>query len=482
MLKSEKIQAMDTIFNPQNIVVIGASKSIMKWGTIIMANLVSGGYQRKIYPINPRQSHILGVKAYPSIHDIPESPDMVFLCLPANSAPEFVDICGNANANTLVLIAAGFGEIGPDGAQLAEKVKSIAKKYPLLNIIGPNTMGVSNPRINMYALMPPVAPSKGNIAFVSQSGNLGTQMMAFGETQRVGFSKFVSSGNELILRTEDYIEYFGQDSETDVILCYIEGIRDQRRFFQVTKEVSKRKPIIVFKAGKYEEGARAAHSHTGALAGSYELYQAIFKQCGIIEAKNTIEMIDFAKAFSRHPPLKGDQIGILSWGGGWGVITTDNVVSAGLKVPPLPEDILQKLDAILPPFWSRNNPIDLVGSLNRRSHIKTLEYLYEAGMDGIIAMGIVTGGAFDAEKYKMFFREDPQEIEAFADSFNQTDFRFLKKIKKLMTRYQKPIIIVALTENELLASDDFVIYSMPEQATKALKELYGYYLYRLKNK
>lgn len=469
---------MDAIFHPKNVAIIGASKSIMKWGTIIMANLVSGGFKGKIYPINLTQRHILGIPAYKSLDLLPEPADMVFICLPAKTTPKFVEICGEAKARTVVLIAGGFSEIGPDGVILESKIKKIASKYSNLNIIGPNTMGVCNPSINMYALMPPVAPKKGTIAFISQSGNLGTQMMAFGETQHIGFSKFVSSGNELALRTEDFIEYFGQDPETKVILCYIEAIRDTKKFIQVAKEVSLKKPIIIYKSGKYKEGARAAQSHTGALAGSYELYQAIFKQCGIIEAINTIEMIDYAKAFSRLPPLQGDRIGILSWGGGWAVITADKVIDAGLKVPPLPKETIQKLDAILPPFWSRNNPIDLVGSLNRRSHVKSLEYLYESGMDGIIALGVVTGGAFNVEKYRIFVKKYIEEMQIFKDEFDKSDIRFLKKIKNLMNRYQKPIIIVTLVENELVTGDDFVIYSMPEQATQALKKLYDYYQYR----
>ncbi len=482
MNRSKKLEAMNSIFYPKNISIIGASKSIMKWGTIILANLISGGYGGKVYPINLKQSQILGIKAYPSLSALPEPVDMVYICLPAKMTAEFVEICGDANAKTVVLIAGGFSEIGSEGVKLEEEIKLIAKKYPLLNVIGPNTMGVANPHMNMFALMPPVTPKKGSIAFVSQSGNLGTQMMAFGETQHVGFSKFVSSGNEIILRTEDFIEYFGQDPDTKAILCYIEGIRDLNKFKRVTKEASLKKPIIVFKAGKYAEGAQAAKSHTGALSGSYALYQSIFKQSGIIEAKNTVEMIDYAKAFSRLPPLKGDKIGILSWGGGWAVITTDKVIENGLKVPPLPPEIVQKLDQILPPFWSRNNPIDLVGSLNRRSHLKSLEYLYESGMDGIIAMGVVTGGAFDAEKYSMFFREDPTEIEVFGESFNKTDFRFLKKIKQLMTIHRKPIIIVSLTKSDLFTGEDFVIYSMPEQATQAFKKLYEYYQFRSNHK
>ncbi|MFX1293229.1 MAG: acetate--CoA ligase family protein [Promethearchaeota archaeon] len=478
MFQSKKLRAMESIFNPKNIAVIGASKSILKWGSIILANLISGGYQNKVYPINLKQSHILGIKAYPSLNTLPEPADMVYICLPAKMAPEYVEICGEANVKTIVLIAAGFSEIGPEGVKLEDEVKSIAKKYPVLNIIGPNTMGIANPHIKMYALMPPVTPKKGTIAFVSQSGNLGTQMMSFGESQHVGFSKFVSSGNELLLRTEDFIEYFGQDPETNTILCYVEGIKDPKKFTRIAKQVSLKKPIIIYKSGKYTEGARAALSHTGALTGSYKLYQAIFKQCGIIEARNTIEMIDYAKAFSRIPLLKGDKIGILSWGGGWAVITADKVIESGLKVPSLPPKIIQKLDIILPPYWSKNNPIDLVGTLNRRSHLKSLEYLYEAGMDGIIALGVITGGIFSTKKYQIF-QEKLSEVEIFMNEFNKTDIQFLKKIKKLINKYQKPIIIVTLTENELVTGDDFVIYSMPEQATQAFKKLYNYYKYRL---
>jgi len=483
MLPAKKL--LDSIFYPKNIAILGASKNIMKWGSIILMNIIAGGYESQVYPINLTNPRILGFQAYPSLQDLPETPDMVFICLPAENTPEFVEECGKAGANTVVAIAGGFSEAGAEGKRLEEEIKDIAKNYPYMNIVGPNTMGICNPQVNLYALMPTVTPRKGAIAFVSQSGNLGTQLMGLGVQEHVGFSKFVSSGNEIVLRLEDYIEYFGEDPETKVILCYIESIKDPKKFIRIASQVSLKKPIIVFKSGKSDIGARAAQSHTGALAGSYELYQAIFKQCGIIEAENTIELIDYAKAFSRLPPLKGDKIGIISWGGGWGVITADRVVNAGLKVPPLPKEIVQKIDKYLPPFWSKNNPIDLVGSLNRKGHLKCLEYLYESGMDGIIVLGIIIGGAFDPQKYDMLSKVlkeefDPQEIQVFKDEFDNMDLQFLKRMKKLMEHYQKPIIVVSLSQSEKILEQEVVIYSMPEQATQAMKKLYEYYQYRSK--
>ncbi|MHA1652346.1 MAG: acetate--CoA ligase family protein [Candidatus Helarchaeota archaeon] len=480
MSNSKKLKAIDAVFHPKNVVILGASKNIMKWGTIILANIISGGYKGKVYPISLKQAHILGIKAYKSITELPETPDMVFICLPADKTPEFVKICGKEKANTVVIIAGGFREAGPKGELLEDEIKKITKQYPFLNIIGPNTMGVCNPHIKLYALMPTVTPEKGDIAFVSQSGNLGTQMMAFGMRQHIGFSRFVSSGNELILRTEDFIEYFGEDPDTKVIICYIEGIHDIEKFVRVCKEVSLKKPIIIFKAGKYEAGIRAAKSHTGALTGSYELYQSIFKQCGIIEAKTTTELIDYAKAFSRLPLLKGDKIGIISWGGGWGVVTADQVVKAGLKVPPLSPATIEQIDKYLPPFWSKNNPIDLVGTLSRRAHLKTFEILYESGMDGIIALGIIVGGAFDVDKYKACIEEEQEALQAFKEEFDRSDFKFLKRMKKLMDTYQKPIIGVSLMDNEKLLKENVVIYSMPEQAVQVMRKLYDYYQYRSK--
>jgi len=485
MLLLKKLQAMDSIFHPENITIIGASKNIMKWGTIILANIISGGYQGQLYPINLTQPRILGLQAYPSLQDLPEPPDMVFICLPANNTPDFIEECGKADAKTVVAIAGGFSESGVEGKRLEEEIREIAKKYPYMNVVGPNTMGVCNPYTNLYALMPTITLRKGTIAFVSQSGNIGTQLMSLGEKEHIGFSKFVSSGNEIVLQLEDYIEYFGEDPETQVILCYIESIKKHKKFIQITSRISQKKPIIVFKAGKSDVGARASQSHTGALAGSYELYHAIFKQCGVIEAENTIELIDYAKAFSRLPPLKGDKIGIISWGGGWGVITADKLVNAGLKVPALPEESVRKINAYLPAFWSKNNPIDLVGSLNRRSHLKTLECLYESGMDGIIVLGIIIGGAFDPAKYNILLKVpdsefSAQEIKMFKEEFDNMDLQFLKRMKKLMDRYQKPIVIVSLMQNEKILEQELVIYSMPEQATQAMKKLYEYYHYRSK--
>lgn len=307
----EKTSAeLDCLFNPRNVAVIGASKNIMKWGCIILANIITGGYKGDIYPINPKEKEIQGFKAYPDVCDVPGEVDLAMIVTPARTVPDVMKRCAKKGVKAVVVVPGGFSEEGGGGLELEREVVKIAEAGKI-RMVGPNTMGVFSGNLSMCAMMPPVRPLPGAISFVSQSGNLGTQLLGLGQMHEVGFSKFASSGNEAALFTEDYIEYFGADPQTKVVLAYIEGLDHGRKFLEIAKKVTRKKPLVVFKGGQTDAGARAARSHCGAMAGRDSIYNAAFKQAGAIRAATPDEMLDLARALVSLPLPKGNRVGII---------------------------------------------------------------------------------------------------------------------------------------------------------------------------
>ena len=313
----------DLLFNPKSIALIGASNNIGKWGAIIFLNILLGGYPGRLYPVNPKEEKILGHKAYGRVTQISDPVDLAIIAIPAHLTRESVQDCIRKGIRMAIVITSDFSETGEEGARLEKELTAMARAAGL-RLVGPNTMGIFSASASLTALMPPVRPKKGSVSLVSQSGNIGTQMLGWGEKFAVGFSKYVSSGNEGDLRSEDYLRFLGQDPETRVILLYIEGLDDGREFFEKAKKITSHKPIIAFKGGRTLAGSRAAKSHSGAMAGVKEIYEAAFRQAGILRASTPEEMLEWGAAFSSLPPLRGKRVAILTRGGGWG------------SLPPMP--------------------------------------------------------------------------------------------------------------------------------------------------
>ncbi|PIU65042.1 MAG: hypothetical protein COS84_07465 [Armatimonadetes bacterium CG07_land_8_20_14_0_80_40_9] len=470
---------LNPIFNPQSVAVIGASRNPLKWGFIVLGNIVLGKYKGKIYPVNPNIDNVLGLKAYPNLKSIEDEIDLAVIITPADTVREIMKECVKRRVKSAVVISAGFSETGEEGAKLEEEVVKIARQGGV-HLVGPNTMGVFGADPNLCALMPPVKPLRGSVSFVAQSGNLGTQLLGLGEAQGVGFSKFACSGNEGDLHCEDYIKFFGDDPQTKVILAYIEGLDEGRKFLEIAKEVSKRKPIVILKAGRTQAGSRAAVSHTGALSGSKEIYDAAFKQAGIIRASTAEEMLDFSRGFASLPLPKGRRVGILTWGGGWGVVTADACEEGGLKVATLPEEVIKELNKLLPPYWSKGNPIDLVGSLDRPSHLRCLEVLGKCEeIEGIIALGILGASPIFTSMLSSSPDLSPiKEVKFFEKEFEKVDQEFEVKIVELMKEYKKPIIGVNMfSDQEAKEKGNIPIYPSPERAVKVMVKLFEYHNY-----
>lgn len=478
---------LDKIFNPTSIAMIGASNVPAKWGSFLLINLLAGGYPREnIYPVNPREKEIHGLPAYPSLSSLPLVPDLAFVTTPAATVSAILEECALKGTRHVIVISSSFSEVGEEGARLERELVETARRHDL-TVVGPNTMGIVSTRQRIFAVGAPVQLHPGFISFVSQSGNVGANMLGWTMNQGIGFGKFVGSGNEALLHAEDYIDYFGKDEDTRLILAYLEGVDDGRRFIDIVSRISTRKPVIVLKSGRTEEGGKAARSHTGSLAGSDHIYDAAFIQSGAIRAETSQDMLDLAKAFERLPLPRGDRLGIITLGGGWGVLATDATAMAGLKLARLDDDVTRVGDELLPPFWSRANPVDLVGNIYMDTHLAILEAMAKSPeVDAMVVLGSLGTGTIIglnvlvSQNLIMEMSEDA--LKGFFTELKGRNIRLLNRAKELMLAHNKPIVFVEMQfigEESLrdLEAGDTVIFTAPEKAAVILSRMLQYRRY-----
>ena len=354
---------VEALFEPRSIAVIGASEKPGKIGYAVMKNLVEYGYEGKIYAVNVKGVEIkVGnrvFKSYKSILDVPDEVDMAVIVVPAKFVPQVVEQCGQKGVKVLPIISSGFGELGEEGKKVEEQIVETAHKYGM-RILGPNIFGVVYTPKKINATFGPTDVLPGKLALVSQSGALGIALMGWTILEKVGLSALVSIGNKSDLDDADMLDYFENDDNTGAILIYMEGVKDGRKFMETAKRVSMKKPIIVIKAGRSERGAKAAASHTGSLAGSDKIYEAAFKQSGVLRAITIGEAFDWARTLSNLPEPAGENVVILTNGGGIGVMATDAAEEDGLHLCDNLED-LKVFANYMPPFGSYKNPVDLTG-------------------------------------------------------------------------------------------------------------------------
>ncbi|EDY35494.1 CoA binding domain protein [Aciduliprofundum boonei T469] len=344
---------------------MGASSHPNKIGYVVLENLKNNGYGGRIYPVNPKGGQILGFKVYPSINDVPEEVDLSVITLPAEVTVKiFEDVA--KKSKFIIPIAGGFGETGKEGKERERKILEIAKKYNA-RIIGPNTVGIYIPStgVNTALVVPERSrfPGDGDIAFITQSGALGLLTMDSVSMYDVGFSSFINLGNRVDVNENELLQYFGKDEKSKVIIMYIESFANGREFMRVAKNVSRKKPIVVLKAGRTKRGGRAASLHTGALGGSDAVADGAFKQCGVIRAYDEIELVDYARALAYGKPIEGDRIAVVTSAGGVGVVTTDYIESEvrgiGMKMAELSDEIKRRIREEVVPFASVENPVDM---------------------------------------------------------------------------------------------------------------------------
>jgi len=353
------------LFQPESIAVVGASQDELKSGGMFVSSLLKDGYKGVIYPINHKESEVQSLKSYPSVLNVPGKIDLAVMAIPAQGLPQAMAECAQKGVKFAVVHSVGFSELGDEGRELERQMVEAARKGGV-RIVGPNCMGIFSPKGKINTIVPyarvPMEP--GGVAFVGQSGWASESTTRLGSERGLRFSGIISIGNQSDLTIEDFLEYFGNDLETKVFAAYIEGIKQPRRFLKLAEEISPRKPIIVWKGGSSEMGAKAAATHTGSLAGDYALFEAACRQKGIISAKSLEELLDLAVAFSCPYLPIGREVGVLIEAGGGAVAISDACARAGLNISPLPQHIQNQLREFLlgkiPPSNARGNPVDLV--------------------------------------------------------------------------------------------------------------------------
>jgi len=445
---------LDTFFRPQSIAVIGASRHPEKLGYAVLNNIIEAGFPGPVYPVNPRSDEILGLKAYPSVLDIPDSVDLAVILIPYRFVPPVLEQCGQKGIPAVVVISAGFREAGREGLEREMELIEIARKYDL-RLIGPNCLGVIDTATPLNATFAAGMPPAGSIAFMSQSGAMGVAVLDLALAGRIGFSKFVSLGNKADVSEIDLLEAWGEDPNSRVILIYVEGLPDGQEFIQVARRVTRHKPVVAIKSGVTKSGSRAVSSHTGSLAGSEAAYQAAFGQAGVIRAPSLQALLDYARAFAHQPLPRGGRVAIVTNAGGPGILATDALERSGLEVARLSRETMAALEDFLPGEASVVNPVDILGDGSAERYEQALRVvLADERVDSVIVIAV------------------PQaliDLEATAEAVGQ-----------LAAKTDKPVlgcfIGEASTEVGVAVLDRYGVpnYPFPERAAAALAAMNEY--------
>jgi len=365
-------QPLSAIFSPKTVAVIGATEKRNSVGRTLLWNLISNPFGGTVFPVNPNRGSVLGIKAYPSIAEVPEPVDLAIIVTPAPTVPDVVRQCAAAGVKGAIILSAGFKEIGPAGVELEREILECARRSQM-RIIGPNCLGVMNPISGLNATFASAMAIPGHVGFISQSGALCTSILDWSFQENVGFSAFVSIGSMLDVGWGDLIYYLGNDPNTTSIVIYMESIGDARSFLSAAREVALTKPIIVIKAGRTEAAAKAAASHTGALAGSDDVLDAAFRRCGVLRVYHIAHLFSLSELLAKQPRPKGPRLTILTNAGGPGVLTTDTLLVEGGTLAQLSSETTEALNQVLPPQWSHSNPIDILGDADPERYAKAFE-------------------------------------------------------------------------------------------------------------
>jgi acetyltransferase len=355
------IRTLQKIFKPQRIAVIGVSNNPNSVGGITLKNLVGGGFNGVVYPINPKHEAVMGIHCFKDVASLPKVPDLAVICTAAKTVPGLIRECGEAGIKGVIIMSAGFKEVGEEGKKLEQQVKEEVAKWDGMRVIGPNCLGVIVPGHHMNVSFAAGMPKKGHVAFISQSGALCTSALDWAQEENIGFSYFVSIGNTMDIGFGDLIDFFGQDPNTRSIVLYVESVSKARQFMTAARAFARKKPIIVYKAGRFPESAAAAASHTGALASEDSIYDAVFQRAGVARVYDIGDIFNFTELMARKNIPKGPKLAIITNAGGPGVMATDALIAEGGNLTRLTEETMQKLNDYLPPFWSHGNPVDVLG-------------------------------------------------------------------------------------------------------------------------
>jgi acetyl coenzyme A synthetase (ADP forming)-like protein len=455
-------ESLEALFAPKSVAVIGASTKPDSLGRAVFKNILFHGYTGVVYPVNPKAKSILGVKAYPSVLDIPDEIDLAVIIVPAIAVANVLEECGRKGVRAAIVISAGFKEIGEEGAQRERELQQIAQRYGIA-LLGPNCLGIINtdPAVSLNATFAPGMPRQGNIAFISQSGALGVAALEYAQRQKIGLSKFISIGNKADLHENHLLDYLKDDPLSDVILLYVEDLEDPQGFHrlatEITSERPKKIPILAIKSGRTLEGAKAATSHTGALAGSDEVYDSIFMQSGVLRVETIEELFDYAIAFAQQPLPQSNRIAIVTNAGGAGILATDAAVRHGVQLAEFTEETVRKLRELLPPTVNVANPVDMTGEPN--------EQRYETVVRTVLEDPNVAGVVVIAAPHILMSLENIAR-------------HIVRAVQEIHT--EKPVLacLMAVTDArpaiEILEEANIPHYSFPERAARALAAMARY--------
>ena len=486
--KSHTDSFWQALFNAESIAVIGAKEAPGSWGADAMRASVESAKankSRRIYAVNPNETEVMGVPAYDTVLDVPDPVDLAVIVVPAAIVPRVFRQCAEKGVKAAVIVSAGFSEVGDEGARLEAEITEMAQRENL-HFVGPNCIGHADMHSRVASAGMTGRIPAGPLALISQSGTLGASIMQIAANRGIGLSKLMSTGNEADLRLEDYLEYVAHDDNTRIIAAYIEGLRDGRRFFNLAKEVTKTKPIVVMKSGTTDRSAQAAKSHTGALSGSDEIYSAAFRQAGVIRAEDEEELGDMILGLLHLPLPRGNRVAILTMGGGFGVVAAELCEKEGLEIADLEDATVERLRKILPSRWSPGNPVDLVGmrpSGEDDTVTLCLQLLMaDNNIDSVISLMppmMRLPGPIDDMKL--------EQLQAIQRENEES----LTKLHQDLVKYEKPLVFIKRLsfgptfEKDLAAPERKVIipeYIHPRRAARVLHSLAWYRSYLEKRK
>lgn len=449
------VHNLDQIFDPRRIALIGVTTNPKSVGGIVLGNLVGSGFRGVVYPVNPDHEAVLGIQCYPDLKHLPRPADLGVICSAPEKVPDLVRQCGEAGTLGIIIMSAGFKEIGPEGKALEDEILSIQKKFPGMRILGPNCLGIIVPSRKLNITFATGMPAQGHVAFISQSGALCSSVLDWAVEEKIGFSYFVSIGNSIDVGFGDLIDYFGEDEKSESIILYMESITNARKFMTAARAFARTKPIVVYKAGRFPESAEVAASHTGAMAAEDAIYDAAFQRIGVSRVLQLGDIFDCAELIGRKKIPEGPRLAIVTNAGGPGVIAVDSLIASKGTLARLSEKTMEKLNDSLPPVWSHGNPVDVLGDARAKRILKATRIVLEdKGVDAVLV--ILT----------------PQAMT------NPTTTA--KAIAELAGTTSKPILAVWLGGSRmrdgvrLLNAAGVATYMTPEQGVQAFMTLVGY--------
>jgi len=447
------VEKRKLFFDPSSVAVLGATDRKGTVGKTILENLLQGSDRRKIYPVNPNREEVLGTKCYPDINSLPELPSLAVLVTPAKSVADLVEEIGKAGVKAIIIISSGFKEIGPDGQSREDRIADIATKYDI-RIMGPNCMDVIRPSTSLNTTFATIMPKPGNVAFLSQSGALGSAILDWATSKGIGFSAFVSLGSMLDINFGDLIDYFGEDPETRSIVIYMESIANAKDFMSAARGFARTKPIIVLKAGKFQESTRAARSHTGAMVGEDSYYDAIFRRAGVVRVEEIEDLFNCASILNTARLPKGPNLAVVTNAGGPAVLATDALIGRGGKLAQLSETTISSLNSFLPPNWSKSNPVDILGDSDSQRYTQTMEAIVkDPGVDGIVVIYTPQG------------RSGPTEVA-------NAVIKHAKSNKPILTAWMGNKEVAKA--RQLFYENKIPAYEFPEEAIRTYLYMYQY--------